>query len=277
MTQKKIPIPLKIQREVLFRNEACCCICGKSNVQIHHIDGNNSNHELSNLAVLCVEHHDSASSKSSMTRKLSSSLIRQFKKSWETRVINRRRIIRSKITKDKGEQTFIKFEIKKLVFSLPAFPQKSTTNSTIDQLFHWHLFTDTLKDILRYLDYIRWFLKGPQVAIVLDRLWEFFWQFVDPKDVPMDKGDEKNIATAIELIGNLGKQTIILEENPNVFNNLFSAMKNFESVANEYKKPLLKNLIKRQFLQIKKELFEQKNYKQKTALKAKLERKIRSL
>lgn len=276
MAQKRQSIPEKVEREVMFKNEACCCVCGKNNVQIHHIDGNNSNNELNNLAVLCIEHHDSSSSKSSMTRKLSTSLIRQFKKDWETRVTNRRRIIQSKITKGKTDQDFITFEIKKLVFSLPAFPKKEATNSIFEQLYHWHVFTDTLKDILQSLDYIRWFLKDQQVAIVIDRLWEFFWQFVDPKDVPMDKDDEKNMAKAIELIGNLGKQTIILEENPNVFNNLFSIMKEFENVTKEYKKSLLKNLIKRQFLQIKKELLEKKNYKQKTALKVRLERRIGS-
>lgn len=205
MEQKRIPIPQKVQREILFRNEACCCVCGKSNIIIHHIDGNNSNNDLNNLAVLCLEHHDLASSKSTTSRKLNPPLVRRFKRDWESRVANRRRVVRSKIVRTKTDQDFIKFEIKRLIFSLPGFPKKEPTNSTLEQLYHWHLFTNVCGEILQNLGYIRWFLKESQVPLVLDRMWEFFWQFVDPKEIPMSKRDEKNISTAIELIGDLGK------------------------------------------------------------------------
>lgn len=132
MEQKRIPIPQKVQREILFRNEACCCVCGKSNIIIHHIDGNNSNNDLNNLAVLCLEHHDLASSKSTTSRKLNPPLVRQFKRDWESRVANRRQVVRSKIVKTKTDQDFIKFEIKRLIFSLPAFPKKESTNPILE-------------------------------------------------------------------------------------------------------------------------------------------------
>lgn len=275
MVHKRPHIPQKIQREILFRNEACCCICGKSNVQIHHIDRNNSNNNFNNLAVLCIEHHDAAHSKSSMTSRLSSPLIRQFKKDWEARIARKRQLARRNIIRNKDEQSFIKFEIKKLVYSLPASSDKRSTKSTIDQLYSWHLFTDSIKDILEALSDIRWFLKGSQITLVLDRLWEFFWQFVGPEDVPMSKSDEKNLFIAIELIGNFGQQIIIVEEDPRIFNNLLSAMKNFENVAFWYKKPKLKNLIKEQFTEIKKELLKTKGYPQSAVLKAKIARRIK--
>ena len=119
---KRKSIPPKIEREILFRNEASCCVCGKNNVQIHHIDGNHSNNELRNLAVLCIEHHDQASSKSSMTRRLSPTLIKKFKSDWEARISKKRKIARRYIRTNKEEQSFVRFEIKRLVYSLPAFP-----------------------------------------------------------------------------------------------------------------------------------------------------------
>jgi hypothetical protein len=37
---------------------AKCCICGYSNhIDLHHIDGNNKNHDISNISSLCPNHH----------------------------------------------------------------------------------------------------------------------------------------------------------------------------------------------------------------------------
>lgn len=274
---KRSSIPSRVIREVLFRNEAACCICGKSNVQIHHIDGNHSNNEMKNLAVLCSEHHDQASSRSSMTRRLDASLVRRFKVDWEARISRKRRIARSNVVKKGDEKTFINFEIKRLVYSLPAFKDKKSTISIFDQLYSWHLFSDTTKNILAALGYIRWFLSAVQIVIVLDRLWEFFWQFIDPKDVPMERSDEKELLSAIELVGDLGIQTIITGENPRVFENLFYTMKRFEDVALNYNKPSLKSGIKNQLKEIKEELRGTRGYPKKEALLARLERRIRAL
>lgn len=274
---KRASIPSRVIREVLYRNEAACCICGKSNVQIHHIDGNNSNNEMKNLAVLCNEHHDQASSRSSMTRRLDASLVRRFKVDWEARISRKRRIARSNVAKKRDEKAFINFEIKRLVYSLPAFSDKKSTISIFGQLYSWHLFSDTTKNILAALGYIRWFLNSIQIVIVLERLWEFFWQFVGPKDVPMNRTDEKELFSAIGLVGDLGVQTIIMGENPRVFDNLFYAMKRFEEVAANYNKPSLKNGIKNQLKKIMKELRGTRGYPKKKALLAKLERRIRAL
>ncbi|MGO8713397.1 MAG: HNH endonuclease [Rhizomicrobium sp.] len=62
MARKRIPIPKRIEREVLFRNQSVCCVCQSSGVQIHHIDDDPSNNELANLCILCVRHHAEASS-----------------------------------------------------------------------------------------------------------------------------------------------------------------------------------------------------------------------
>jgi len=275
MTRRK-SIPPQIEREILFRNEASCCICGKNNVQIHHIDGNNSNNDLKNLAVLCIEHHDQASSKSSMTRRLTPALVKKFKSDWEARISKKREIARRYIRTNKEEQSFVRFEIKRLVYSLSAFPDKKSTNAIIEQLYNWHLFSDSTKNILKTIGYIRWFLKETQISILLTHLWEFFWQFVDPKDVPMTKKDEKNLVIAIELIGDLGKQIVILEENPRLFKDFFFAVKHFEDFANRYKKDTLKNTIEKQLTEVKKELIEAKKYPQRKTILAEIEKKLKN-
>ena len=76
-------IPTKIESQILLANKQACCICQKSYVQIHHIDEDPSNSKLSNLAVLCIEHHNLASMKGGMTRKLKPHAIKEYKKEWE--------------------------------------------------------------------------------------------------------------------------------------------------------------------------------------------------
>jgi hypothetical protein len=42
-------------RETVVLN---CCLCNyKKHIQLHHIDGNNENHQRSNIATLCPNHH----------------------------------------------------------------------------------------------------------------------------------------------------------------------------------------------------------------------------
>jgi len=76
-------IPPKIESQILLANKHACCICQKMHVQIHHIDGNPNNNDISNLAILCIEHHDLASMKGGMTKKLNPDDIRKYKIEWE--------------------------------------------------------------------------------------------------------------------------------------------------------------------------------------------------
>jgi tetratricopeptide (TPR) repeat protein len=53
-------IPEKLKNKLLVEAGHECVICGRSRVQIHHIDSNKRNNDESNLIVLCVNHHDEA-------------------------------------------------------------------------------------------------------------------------------------------------------------------------------------------------------------------------
>lgn len=79
----RVPIPRATQTAVLLANRHACCICQAIHVQLHHIDGDASNNDPANIAVLCLPHHDQATQTAGLTKKLSPAEIVEFKRSWE--------------------------------------------------------------------------------------------------------------------------------------------------------------------------------------------------
>lgn len=80
---RRNPIPNRLRAELLIANQHACCICGKSNIQIHHLNGDPADNRRDNLAVLCIEHHAQATAPSGMTAKLTPSHIVTYKQIWE--------------------------------------------------------------------------------------------------------------------------------------------------------------------------------------------------
>lgn len=73
----KIKIPQKIEADLIFKSDFRCCICQKQGDHIHHIDGNDN--DINNLAFLCFEHHNLATIKGSLSKKLSKETIRKYR------------------------------------------------------------------------------------------------------------------------------------------------------------------------------------------------------
>lgn len=264
-------LPDNISREILFKNESACCICQKSNVQIHHIDGNNSNNKLENLAILCIEHHALASVKSLMTQSLKPSLVRQYKLTWESHVLEKRRIIRQRTSVKRNNSEFIKFEITRLVYSFSAFPDKKTTNSIIEQLYNWSLLGGYTREVIDQISNTQWFLNYMQISMMIDRLYNFFWQYINPKEISMTKKETQDVVLGIELLGDMTVRILVLEENPKVFDKIFKSMSHFCDIAEAYNKTSITRAIKNQISEIKKELLSKTKYPQRKTLLMRIE------
>jgi hypothetical protein len=76
---KRKKIPTDIEAEVIFQSNRLCCIDQKRGDHIHHIDGNNSNYEFSNLAFLCFDCHDEVSRTGSLRKRLTPKAILKFR------------------------------------------------------------------------------------------------------------------------------------------------------------------------------------------------------
>lgn len=87
---KRKSLSRSLRARILLRNQHACCICGKSGVQIHHINSDPGDNDPDNLAVLCLEHHDEATAPGGLTARLRPEEIRQYKENWENACRDRR-------------------------------------------------------------------------------------------------------------------------------------------------------------------------------------------
>ena len=59
--KKRVPIPSQLKNKVHDIAGGKCQLCGREgNLKIHHIDGDPSNNNITNLVLLCGNHHDDA-------------------------------------------------------------------------------------------------------------------------------------------------------------------------------------------------------------------------
>lgn len=86
--KKRKSIPIGIETQVLTESRRRCCLCfhlnGKTDVksgQIAHIDRNRTNHAESNLAFLCLEHHNEYDAKRIQSKGFTPSELRHAKRS----------------------------------------------------------------------------------------------------------------------------------------------------------------------------------------------------
>jgi hypothetical protein len=57
MGSTRTAVPRATREQVLSEYNHLCAICGRTNPQLHHIDGDNANHDPLNLLPLCPNHH----------------------------------------------------------------------------------------------------------------------------------------------------------------------------------------------------------------------------
>jgi|TARA_R110002049_G_scaffold71857_11_gene184791 hypothetical protein len=90
LAESRPPIPSDTPRATLYKNRYSCCVCRDSEkpIILHHIAPwhISKNHSESNLAVLCLHHHDAAHSKSSLSVNLTEDKIKAAKLKWESEV-----------------------------------------------------------------------------------------------------------------------------------------------------------------------------------------------
>lgn len=97
---KRVKIPIEIEANIIFQSDRLCCIDNKKGDHIHHIDGDNSNNDFLNLALLCFDCHNEATIAQSLRKKLTARAIVKYR-DHHYNVINSKRINSLKILNNK--------------------------------------------------------------------------------------------------------------------------------------------------------------------------------
>jgi len=66
---------------VMYKSDCKCCKCRKERIQIHHLNGDASNNDIDNLACLCLDCHNDATS-TGLTRRIPEATIRKYRDEW---------------------------------------------------------------------------------------------------------------------------------------------------------------------------------------------------
>lgn len=81
------PIPESTLINLLWRNRRTCCVCREQNksIIVHHIEewSASRDHAIENLAVLCLDCHDLAHTKKSLSQNLTPKELKENKNRWE--------------------------------------------------------------------------------------------------------------------------------------------------------------------------------------------------
>jgi len=89
-SENRPPIPSETVFEILYKNKFVCCVCrdNSASVIIHHIKPweKSRDHKISNLVLLCLNHHGEAHTKKELAQNLDPVSLRKFKKKWEDEV-----------------------------------------------------------------------------------------------------------------------------------------------------------------------------------------------
>jgi len=219
-------IPKSIEEKLLIKNRHCCCICrwrgiGKE-INIHHIDGNNSNNDISNLSVLCLEHASMADAglregKLGSGKKLSPKEVKEFKAIWEK--IHDEEIKESKISIPKTEKRYLEmlydFEIRKSIAEIASLEEPTKQNEKIEEKFKY--FNQlALEEVMSNIDIRMILLKAYSdysfraigndklCEMMAESIYSFSWHLVGPREVSILDNDKKVIFKSLEVLESFG-------------------------------------------------------------------------
>ena len=194
--------------EVLFRSDHTCCVCrvkGKD-VQIHHIDSNQSNNSISNLAVTCLDCHSKVTGTRGLGRSYTQGEVRKYKRSWEQQVQDSRKIHKPIVKYKKEFITQIDFIICDILARKPTDPRIKELLNTLIELHIWRGTKEIDEKIVEGLSHLALMsgISSPQIAgQVAEKLWEMCFHFVGLEYVPMEQKDEKFVLKCIDAIETL--------------------------------------------------------------------------
>jgi hypothetical protein len=238
------PIPKSREAEVLFLNRHTCCIChGKGkDVQIHHIDGDNSNNDASNLAIVCLDCHSRVTGTRGLGKYYYSLELKRYKKEWETIVKKEYGFpsVRRANRPPKIERQLFVYEAKALIYRMCSAKDSDTgyIDSGFENLWQLAVLEGIQKEIVEHLGFafalsaISEVNKPVALAKSLPRL---FGYLAGPSDIPLRKSDERDILQALDTLKFVHDLSIEENKNYRILGAIKNAISDFTAIAIKYR------------------------------------------
>jgi len=204
----RLSIPQNIADKIMFSNDHTCCICrikGK-HVQIHHIDGDNSNNNMGNLAILCLECHSKVTSNQGFGRSYTGGEVKRYKRTWE--FIVRKTLIGKEERKKASLKEGISFfdqtasEILAMNDRDPRIGEKLETLANLNIIVGC---TDEILDAFFHLAVMSSITQKQTATMLARHIYELFPHLVGPDMVPINAKDKRRLEQGVKLLGTIGQ------------------------------------------------------------------------
>ena len=143
----------------------------------------------------------------------------------------------------KVQTDLIRFEIKRTTYGLHKSKSQSEINASIDYLYNWNLVDGRDKEIIDALSEVHWLLDVRVIRMLARRLYEFFWQFIDPKRISMSVRDERIMISAVELLQYMGTQAAIFDHDLKTIQEVVKSLEWFHETGTIYRRAKIRNKV----------------------------------
>ncbi len=245
-------IPQKTVDDLMFASDHTCCICREKgkHVHVHHINGNTSDNNPSNLAVLCLDCHSKVTGSEGLGRRFTSGEIKKYKKTWEHLVRERLLGLTGK-QDEKSEISYFDLTVSEILAMEDRDPRINEKLKTLYELNIFKGCTDEILDSFFHLALMS-SMSQPQTARILaETIPDLLLHLVGPEYVPLTEQGEKQVKQATSLLGTIGRFNGEFSKNIEVIRAVCDNLLKLFEIGTWYDSEDLQNIILSELTRIK--------------------------
>lgn len=245
-------IPQKTVDDLMFASDHTCCICHEKgkHVHVHHINGNTSDNNPSNLAVVCLDCHSKVTGNEGLGRRFTSGEIKKYKKTWEHLVRERLLGLTGK-QDEKSEISYFDLTVSEILAMEDRDPRINEKLKTLYELNIFKGCTDEILDSFFHLALMS-SMSQPQTARILAKtIPDLLLHLVGPEYVPLTERGEKQVKQATSLLGTIGRFNGEFSKNIEVIRAVCDNLLKLFEIGTWYDSEYLQNIILSELTQIK--------------------------
>jgi len=245
-------IPQKTVDDLMFASDHTCCICREKgkHVHVHHINGNTSDNNPSNLAVLCLDCHSKVTGDEGLGRRFTLGEIKKYKKTWEHLI--RERLLG--LTGKQGEKSEISYFDLTVSEILAMEDRDPRINEKLKTLYELNIFkgcTDEILDSFFHLALMSSMSQPQTASILAETIPDLLLHLVGPEYVPLTEQAEKQVKQATSLLGTIGRFNGEFSKNIEVIKAVCDNLLKLFEIGTWYDSEDLQNIILSELTQIK--------------------------